>query len=189
MRRRGIVAALCALPLAAAGCGNSRTPVLDTTVPAAPHAFHTLSYGGSAAVTVAVPKNWISTRSKAPLIGTIRSGPATIALWRYQRAQPVAMDPASLAHALKALEDAARTRDPELHVIRAAVTKADGRPAVEFDVIERIGAEVRRVRSVHVYNGATEVVLEEMAPPSLFHAVDHTVFSPVRRSLHLPPAA
>jgi len=44
---------------------------------------------------------------------------------------------------------------------------------------------------VHVYADGAELVLEEYAPEAMFSGVDHSVFSPVRRSLQLvgAPAA
>jgi hypothetical protein len=183
-----ILGALCAI---VAGCGNARTPVPNAAVPAAPHAFHTVSYAHSGGMSLSVPEDWTSRPVKGPLLGTVSSGAAMITLWRYPRTATLPSDQASLESALKALIAAARTRDPHLQVIRSAITKASGKPAVEVDVIEHVGAQVRRVRSVHIYVDGAEVVLEEYSPPSMFHSVDHTVFSPVRRSLRLPasPAA
>jgi hypothetical protein len=45
------------------------------------------------------------------------------------------------------------------------------------------------VRSTHVYVPGAEYVLDEYAPPAMFHAVDHAVFSPIKRSLRLVPVA
>jgi hypothetical protein len=190
MPRRSLIGApvLGALCMIAAGCGNGRTPVPSATLPAMPHAFHTVSYAHEGGLSLSVPENWTTRAVKPPLIGTVSSGAAMIALWRYPRTATLPSDHASLEDALKALLAAARSRDPHLQLIRSAVTKADGKPAVEVDVIEHIGAQVRRVRSVHVYVDGAEVVLEEYSPPSMFHGVDHTVFSPVRRSLRLPSA-
>lgn len=70
-------------------------------------------------------------------------------------------------------------------MIRSALTRADGRPAIALDVLERISGQLRRVRSLHVYAGGAELVLEEYAPPAVFSTVDHAVFSPVTRSLKL----
>jgi hypothetical protein len=185
----GVAAVLSLIALSA--CGNSRTPVPSFTVPAAPQTFHTVSYQRRAGVTLRVPDNWASTRSQAPLIGTISSGSAVISLWRYPRSEPLPGDRPALAAALTALISAARARDPALRVVRSAVTRAAGAPAVELDVVERIAGQLRRVRSVHVYADGSELVLEEYAPDAIFHGVDHSVFSPVRRSLELvrAPAA
>jgi hypothetical protein len=177
--------------LALAGCGNSRTPVPSVITPAAPKAFHTLSYQRRAGVKLTVPDNWDATSLGAPLIGTVSSGSAVIALWRYPLSEPAPAGRPALAAALGSLVSAARARDPALQVLRSAVTRAAGAPAVELDVIERIGGQLRRVRSVHVYAGDSELVLEEYAPAAIFSGVDHSVFSPVRRSLVLvrAPAA
>jgi hypothetical protein len=73
-------------------------------------------------------------------------------------------------------------------LIRASVGLVDGYPAIELDAFERINGRPRRVRSTHVFTGSSEVVLDEYAPAALFHSVDHAVFSPLKRSLHLSPA-
>jgi hypothetical protein len=135
-----------------------------------------------------VPDNWANTRSRAPLLGTVSSGSAVIALWRYPRTEALPGDPTALATARTALIAAARSHDPGLRLIRSTVTRAAGAPAIELDAIEQISGQLRRVRSVHVYEGGVELVLEEYAPPSIFHDVDHSVFSPVRRSLTLVQA-
>ena len=40
-------------------------------------------------------------------------------------------------------------------------------------------------RSLHVFVSGYEIVLEQYAPPSLFHPVDHVAFSPMKRSLRI----
>src|SRR5690242_7588703 len=97
-----VLGALC---LVAAGCGNSRTPVPSATIPASPHAFHTVRYDHAGAVSLSVPRNWSATHLKAPLLGTVSSGSAMIALWRYHRTATLPSDHSSLAAALKALVD------------------------------------------------------------------------------------
>jgi hypothetical protein len=74
-------------------------------------------------------------------------------------------------------------------VIRSRVTRAGRSGAVELDAIEQIAGQLRRVRSVHVFVNGAEIVLEEYAPTGLFHSVDHEVFSPLRQSLTVSPAA
>jgi hypothetical protein len=113
------------------------------------------------------------------------SGPATIALWRYRAATPEPVGSVGLGAARAALLGAARARQPKLQLIRSAIVEVDGHGAVELDTIQTLNGQLRRVRSMHVYLPGGELVLEEYAPPSLFHSVDHTVFSPVKRSLRL----
>ena len=72
------------------------------------------------------------------------------------------------------------------HALR---TRAGAAPAVELDALERVGGQLRRVRSIHVFLAHAEIVLDEYAPPGQFHAVNRAVFTPVRRSLALTGAS
>jgi hypothetical protein len=56
---------------------------------------------------------------------------------------------------------------------------------IVVDAIESIAGRRRRVRSFHVFVRGAEIVLDEYAPVAMFHAVDHSVFSPLNHSLVL----
>jgi hypothetical protein len=177
---------LLALPAVGllSGCGNSRTPVPDLAQVQPPNAFRTLAYRRDG-IALRAPLNWAVADQKAPLVAVISSGPAVIALWRYPAAATPPAGPGALASARRALIAAARRAQPGLRVVRSAVVEADGHGAVELDTLQRLDGQTRRLRSMHVYLPGAEVVLEEYAPPALFHRVDHAVFSPVKRSLRL----
>jgi len=66
--------------------------------------------------------------------------------------------------------------------------RIDGARAVQLQARERIGGQVRRVSSTHVYVPGAELVLDEYAPPAQYAAIDRSVFAPIRRSLALLPA-
>jgi hypothetical protein len=166
------------------GCGNSRTPLPNLSAPAAPRALARETFP-AVGVSFKVPTNWTRATDTPPLIGTFSSGPAVIALWRYHRAAPPPADASADAHARALLLSTARVRDPTLKVIRSKLTTIDGVQTVVVDATEMISGQRRRVRSFHMFVRGAEIVLEEYAPPSLFHAVDHTVFSPLNRSLAL----
>lgn len=178
--------ALCSVVFVS-GCGNTRTKVPTTTAPAAPAGFHTLGYP-QAGVVLSAPSNWSVQASASPQVATISSGPAVVALWRFPRSSPLPAGARALQAALRQLVAMAQARDATLQLIRSRVETIDGVPAVELDAFERIGGQERRVRSTHVFTPAAELVLDEYAPPAIFHAVDHAVFSPVKRSLRLSPA-
>jgi hypothetical protein len=178
--RRAVWPLAAATALLAAGCGDSRTTIKSLSTPVAPGGFHTVTYAG---VTLSAPNDWSLLNDRAPLVVTISSGTAVIALWSYPSSTPPPAGATALAGASTALQAAAKHTDPGLRVIRSAVTSVDGDGAVELDAIEQIDGQTRRVRSMHVYTPGSEIVLEEYAPPALFHAVDHDVFSPVKRSL------
>jgi hypothetical protein len=184
-RRIGAVLLLTAPALALSGCGNARTQVPGLSGTNPPAGFRAVTYQ-AAELALRVPRNWALLTHPAPLIVTAASGQAVIAVWRYRRPGTYpTTDPAKLASAERRLVAAATARDPGLRVIRSGVTTLDGRGAIVLAELERINGRLRRVRSEHAYLRDAEVVLEEYAPPAWFRRIDHLVFSPVRRSLHL----
>jgi hypothetical protein len=169
------------LAAALAGCGYSRTPVPSVV---APSGFNGVSFP-RVGIDLVVPRGWTESVSALPLAATVSSGPAVIALWRYRRSAPPPPDAAALAAARHALISAARARDPGLVVIRSKLTRIGRAPAVVLDAFEQINGQRRRVRSLHIYVHGAEIVIDEYAPPSQFHAVDHEVFSPVIHQIRL----
>jgi hypothetical protein len=168
--------------LAAGGCGDSETTVKNLSVPVGPGGFYTRTFSG---ISLSAPRDWSLLKDRAPLVVTMSSGTAVIALSRYPDASSPLSDPAQLQTARGALIAAAKSEDPGLQVIRSSFDTVDGDGAVEIDAIEQISGQTRRVRSMHIYAPGSEIVLEEYAPPELFQTIDHLVFSPVRQSLHL----
>jgi hypothetical protein len=182
---RTAILVLCPLALMA-GCGNSRTPLPSVSQPLKPNGFHAIG-NAQAGIAISVPNNWLVQSQAAPLL-TVSSGTAVVALWRFRRHLAPPVGAAALDAAERQLIGAARARDPSLQLIRSRTETIDAAPAIELDAFERIGGQARRVRSTHVFTAGTELVLDEYAPPSIFHAVDHVVFSPLKRSLRLSAA-
>jgi hypothetical protein len=180
-RRPAAVGSLVLLVAVPAGCGYSRTPVPSVVAPAG---FNGESFP-RVGIDVFVPLGWTESVSALPLAATISSGPAVIALWRYRRYTPPPSDAVALDAARRALVSAARARDPALVLIRTKLTRIGRAPAVVLDAFERINGQRRRVRSLHIYVRGAEIVIDEYAPPSQFHAVDHEVFSPVIHAIRL----
>jgi hypothetical protein len=123
----------------------------------------------------------------APLVVTLGSGPALIAIWHYPRSvtQVLPIDRAQLGQARTALIAAAGARDRTFRVISSAIIVLHGVPGVELDALETVRGHVRRVRSTHLYLGGGELVVDEFAPEDLFHTVDRGVFSPLLNSVRL----
>jgi hypothetical protein len=188
MRRRSwtllAAAALLLLLLLLSGCGNSRTPVPSLSSLARSSGSRTLRYP-AAGIALVAPRAWRVTPGARPLVATIFSGSSVVAVWRYQRSDPAPHGARALRHAQQLLIRNARARDPQLELIRSTITVLDGAPAVELDAFEQVAGQARRVRSTHIFERHAEVVLDEYAPPNIFHSVDHVVFSPVKRSLEL----
>jgi hypothetical protein len=165
-----------------AGCGNSRTPVPSATLPSPPHGFRTLSLH-EAGVRLAAPRTWTVSGQRSPLLVTVESGAAVIAVWRFPRAAPVPSGTRALAALRARLLGAMRARDRTLRVVSTAGLRVAGARAIEVQAIERINGRTRRVSSTHVYLRGEELVLDQYAPTGLFAGVDRSVFGPVRRSL------
>lgn len=180
MRLLRPLAVLLLLALLAA-CGNSRTPVPSLTQPAAPNGFRALIFP-RAGIRLEVPRNWAAIGERAPLLAIVSSGAAIVAVWRYRR---TGSPPPDLGRVRRGLITAARARDNTLRVVSSTVTTVSGSPAIVLDAIESIAGQPRRVRSLHVFRRAAELVIDEYAPPAVFGAVDRQVFSPLARSLQL----
>jgi hypothetical protein len=181
----GAAAAATALALLAAGCGDARTPAASLTAPARPDVFERVRLP-AAEMSVRVPADWLILRhERPPLRALITSGGAVIALWRYTATLPPPSDRAALELDRTALLDAARTHGGLLRVYGTSLRRIDGAPAVELDVLERIGRAVRRALSTHIYLPGAELVLEQYAPPSQFATVRREAFSEVLRSVRV----
>jgi hypothetical protein len=83
MRRLTPIAILLAL---AAGCGEDRTDPPDVTTPVTPAGTAAASYPDQG-VTFAAPGGWRVRPGQPPLVATVQSGTATIAIWRYPRSE------------------------------------------------------------------------------------------------------
>lgn len=180
--RRLAISLLCACALA--GCGNSAARPPDVSTPSSPRAYVPASYP-AAGVRFDYPANWTITSGQPPLVSTVVSGQATVAVWRYARTEPLPVGPLALARARIALIRAARRRDRTLRVRSARVRRLHGSPAIVLFGSESVGGQRRSVRSVHVFFAAHEVVVDAFAPASQFRRVDRSVFGPLVASLRL----
>jgi hypothetical protein len=169
-----------------AGCGDSRTAAPDLSTFQQPQGMTKTTYlaGG---LRFDAPPNWATETGAAPMVVTLDSGPAIITIWRYPRShsQVLPDNASTLQQARTALIGAASARDRTFRVISSAIIDLHGVPGVELDALETIRGQVRRVRSTHLYKDGAELVVDEYAPESLFHAVDAAVFSPLLHSVRL----
>ena len=185
--RRSLSVTLGVLALGAlGGCADSRTPAPNLSRVQPPDGVKTVNYLHNK-LSFSAPRDWAIETGHAPMVVTLGSGPALITIWRYPRSprQPVPGNISALQQARRALIAAAAARDRTFRVISSGVVGVNDIPAVELDALETIRGQVRRVRSTHIYEHGTEVVVDEYAPEGLFHLVDRTVFSPLLHSVRL----
>lgn len=181
-------ALLCSVAavLTTAGCGADRVTAPDASRPfstggTAPRAFP------AAGVKFTAPADWQFDPGQAPLVASATSGSATIAIWRYERAEPLPRSDGALDDAGRALQGAAKTRDNTFSKQIARRVKVDGARAVELVGTEKVNGQVRRVRSTHVYAKGAEFVIDAYAAPRDFDVVDQSIFQPLIRSTKIDP--
>ena len=180
--RRG--AALLGVAIVLAGCGDARTPVPDVTTTAAPGQARPADFPKQG-VRFEAPSLWRVVPGTAPLVATVVSGRATVAIWRYPRTERLPRTRAQLAAARTALLGAAKQRDPTFRATATRLERIGGAPAVVVRGSETIAGQPRLVRSTHVYAAAAEVVVDAYAPPALFASADRAVFAPLSASLRV----
>jgi hypothetical protein len=184
MRRFAVLLLSLLALVALAGCGNDETPAPNTTTPGPALGKEPVSFPEHG-ITFDAPAGWNLNRGTPPLIATVATGQATIAIWRYPRNEDLPRTQAELQAARDALVQAARRRDRTFEVIKSAPAEVAGRPAVQIRARQTIEDQPRVVRSTHVYAEGGEVVVDAFAGPDDFRRVDREVFRPLLQSLNL----
>lgn len=167
-------------------CGNSRAPVPNFSRPASPTGSRVLSYP-RAGIAFDAPRNWSVVAQRTPLVATVDSGAAVVAVWRYPRTGRKPSTPGALARYESALVRAGTANDRTLHVISWTISAVEGAPAIVLEASESVSGLARRVQSVHIYRSHAEMVIDEYAPANAFDAVNRQVFTPLVRSIRLFP--
>jgi hypothetical protein len=182
------VALLAALVAAAAlvgtGCGNERQKAPDVLVPAKPTgiAVVRLSRNG---IRFVAPSNWIVRPGEKPLLATVSSGEATVAVWAYQRTEKLPKSGKDLGGARARLISAVKRRDRTARIVGATRIHIGGVPGIELLALEQVGRERRKVRSTHLFHQGFEIVVDAFAPVRSFDVVNRQVFSPLLKTLQV----
>lgn len=176
------------LPLIAclllAGCGNQQQRPPTVGPPAQPNGTAAVAFDKDG-VRFAAPGGWHVQAGAAPLVATVQSGSALIAVWRYPRTEPLPATHGQLVQARDLLLAAAKARDASFVALKSAITKLGVHPAIQVRGTETVSGLPRTVRSTHVYAFGAEVVVDAYAPASVFGRVDRQAFVPLVRSLKL----
>ena len=176
------------LPLIAclllAGCGNQQGRPPDVSAPVRPAGATAVTFA-TQGIGFAAPGGWHVRAGTAPLVATVQSGTALIAIWRYPRAEPLPATRGQLAQARDLLLQAAKARDASFVAAKSAITRVRSHPAIQVRGTETVSGRPRTVRSTHVYAFGAEVVVDAYAPASVFGQVDREAFVPLVRSLKL----
>jgi hypothetical protein len=168
----------------AAGCGNQRSAPVDVTTPGSALGQNVASFDRQG-VRFTAPTAWHVQPGTAPLVATVQSGTASVAIWRYPRTESLPATRSALTQARDLLLAAAHARDATFKETKVAITKVRGRPAIQVRGTETVSGQPRNVRSTHVYALGAEVVVDAFAPADVFAQVDRNAFGPLLRSLRL----
>jgi hypothetical protein len=166
-----------------AGCGSERTPVPDITHAVAPVGTKAYELSGGA-VRFTAPGNWDTMPPEGSLAGGVRSRTATVAVWRYERTEPLPDSRKALKAAGARLTASAQAHDPTFRVrVTRFRHRGGGAPSIELVGAQTIAGVPVDVRSTHLFADGAEVVVDAYAPPGDFPRVDEQVFLPLLRSL------
>ena len=175
---------LLAVAVALGGCGSERTKAPDVVTPGPPLGSNAQAFP-AAGLEFAAPAGWVLQPGSSPLVATISTGRATIAVYRYARSEPLPSGKQELDDAAEALAGASLQRDATYRELARGRLKVDGKPGVVLRATETVGDQPRTVRSTHVYAFDGEIVVDAFAPAQDFKRVDEESFRPFVRSLML----
>ena len=180
---RGALACLLSVVLVA-GCGNDVTPPPDAQTPDPPAGTREVELE-DAGVAFTAPFNWPDLQAEGLRAGGIQSKRARVAVWRYERTEPLPRTAAELRAAERRLVDRVRERDASFELDEARRLERGDARAIELVGRQTIGGRPYGVRSSHIFHDGAEVVVDAYAPPEHFERVDRTVFVPLLESLEL----
>ena len=137
-------------------------------------------------MTLAFPVKGVPLRrAKSPGVFRAAIGQGVVAGFAYRRREQLPRDERELKQALRRLKRAARERSDSLKVISARTTRIAGARSVELLADQTLSRGRLRTRSVHVYKGEAEYVIEILAPRDEFDKLDRTFTPLVRRTLEV----
>ena len=132
-----------------------------------------------------VPANVGLAPTPAPGVFRGAAGDAFLSGFAYRRAEQLPRNRRELAAARRRLIRAARKRSRSYRLRSSRTTRVDGARAVELVGEQRLSNGRLRTRSLHVYKGRAEYVIEVAASLREFAYLDRVVYRPLRRSLRL----
>src|SRR5689334_102835 len=178
-------ALLLTLPVFAfAGCGSDKNTPPDAGAIPTNGGTVVVKYP-QAGVAFRAPQGWRRQTGKAPLVAAVQTGQATIAVWRYPRAEQLPVTHTSLQAAKEALVGQIRKRDPSFKVQKAKLLHVGPKRAVQVLGLGTINGNPRMIRSTHIYTQKAAYVVDAYAPQTVFARVDRGVFEPVLASLEI----
>lgn len=184
---RGLLTLLCVVVAglsSLAGCGNDRPPVVSSAPPPSERmrAFRSPRAG----LEVALPANLdVASSERPPAVFRAALGEPFVSCFAYPRTEQLPRDAKELEDARVRLGRAVQGRDAGYRLQSSRVTRVDGAGAVELVGEQTLARRQVTVRSLHVFRGQAEYVIEIVAPSKGFSTFDRRVTPLVKRTLRV----
>jgi hypothetical protein len=167
---------------ALAGCGNDRAEV--SSAPQAPSDRAKSVNVSRAGLKVQVPSNMdVSRTVSRPAVFGATLGEPFVSCYAYRRAEQLPRNRHELDAARTRLVRTVKQRDSSYRLRSARSTTVHGDRAIELVGDQTIARRRLTIRSLHVFKGQAEYVLEVAAPRAQFARFDRTVTPLLKRSL------
>lgn len=184
MERRWLAwLAIPALAVASGGCGNERAQPTGLKQLGQPVSLVNFTAPGGD-VSFGRPSTWSVTTGALPKVAQISSGSAVATVYAYPRTdlpQDSAAAEASREHLLESL----RERAPSFEVQSSRVREVGGSVAVEIVGRGKITGHPVQTKSVHVYKGTAEYVIDAYARTKFFRRAETEAFNPLLATIRL----
>ena len=175
--------AIAALAPAGAGCGNERNRPSGLGQLGEPISLVNFT-SPTGDVSFGRPSTWSVLAGTLPKVAQISSGHAVATVFAYPRTD-LPQDTAGAEVSRRRLLASLRRRAPSFDVRESKVRKVDGAVAVEIEGSGRIAGHRVRTKSVHVYKGAAEYVIDAYAQPGVFRRAETEAFDPMLATMRL----
>jgi hypothetical protein len=138
-----------------------------------------------AGLSVALSKDVFTARRRSPGVFRASAGAWSVAAFAYRRREQLPRDRQELETARRRLLREARRRDRSYRPIRSRASRVAGAPAIDLVGDQVLSRSRVRIRSVHVFKGRAEYVLELLTPAAEFARANRTLFVRALRSLRV----
>jgi hypothetical protein len=171
------------LAMACAGCGNERSrPIgLSQLGPAVSLVNFTAPSGD---VSFGRPSTWSASTGNLPEVAQISSGSAVATVFAYPRTD-LSLSSTGAEASRQRLLSSLHERAPSFEVQSSRVREVDGAAAVEIIGRGTIAGHPVKTKSVHVYKGAAEYVIDAYSRPRSFRRAVTEAFNPLLATIRL----
>ena len=181
--RRSLFFLLALLAVASAGCGSERSPAPVLSAEPAEETKK-LDYP-AVGLSLELPRNFTVGKARRPGVFRATFGAAVVSAFAYRRREELPGSQEALDKALERLEKATKERASSFELRGSRTLEAGGARAIELLGRQTISQSPLRTRSLHIFKGEGEYVIELLAPPREFEGLDKRLSELIRNSLEI----